>query len=86
MNTLEYFSFVLRERIEVGEMTPKETLDAIQQLVNYAGRANEHDGEEGVQTRKEREQAYVRAERRLNSCNECHALRRWQNKRSNNKC
>ena len=53
MNTLEYFSFVLQERIEVGEMTPKETLDAIQQLVNYAGRANEHDGEEGVQTRKE---------------------------------
>jgi len=82
MDSLEYFSFMLRRRIEAGEISPKETLDAIAQLVNYAGHANEHDAKDGSQTREEREQAYMVREERLSSSKECRALDRWHDRTS----
>jgi hypothetical protein len=82
MDSLEYFRFMLQRRIEAGEISPKETLDAIHQLVSYAGHVNEHDAKDGLQTREEREQAYMVREERLSGCEECRKLSRWHDKTS----
>jgi hypothetical protein len=78
MDSLEYFSFMLRLRIEAGEISPQETLDAIAQLVNYAGQANEHAAKDGAQTCEERAQAYMKRENQLSSSKACRELRRWE--------
>jgi hypothetical protein len=79
MDCLEYFTFMLRQRFEAGEMSLKDALEAIEELNIYARRANETAIEvDHVQEIAEREQAYLKREHELDKSKTCRALRRWE--------
>jgi hypothetical protein len=82
MDCLEYFSLMLRDRIETGDISTVEILEAIGELVIYAGNANSTALEEDCDhTSAQLEQAYLKRETELDRSKACRALRRWQRDR-----
>jgi hypothetical protein len=81
MDCLEYFQFMLRQRIAAGDMSITEIVEAIDELNIYARQANETAVEvDHVQEIAEREQAYLKREHTLGKSKACRTLRRWENR------
>ena len=66
MTCLEYFVFILKERIRMGDMSPNEIERFLDPILSY-----------GIEIGTNAEKLQ-RCEERLNDTDECKELRRWE--------